>query len=100
MPVSATVNSGGHEVVISVSGRFDYSVQKEFRDAYRDHGAECRFRVDLSGAEYLDSAALGMLLLLRKHAGDNNNNVTLEKAPSDVRKMLAIANFDKLFSIS
>ncbi|MNJ01264.1 hypothetical protein D3C73_1608430 [compost metagenome] len=56
--------------------------------------------VDLKDATYLDSSALGMLLLLRDHAGGDESDVRLVNSSTDVRKILAISNFDKLFDIS
>lgn len=56
--------------------------------------------VDLSEATYLDSSALGMLLLLRDHVGGDDSDVRVVHATADVRKILAISNFEKLFDIS
>jgi anti-anti-sigma factor len=56
--------------------------------------------VDLKEATYLDSSALGMLLLLRDHVGGDDAEVQVVNTSPDVRKILAISNFDKLFDIS
>lgn len=88
-----------NEIVIDVAGRFDFSQQKAFRDAYKDHDTSSSFRVNLARTEYMDSSALGMLLLLRKHAGDQPGKVTLVGAKDAVAKILEIANFNKLFRI-
>jgi anti-anti-sigma regulatory factor len=48
----------------------------------------------------MDSSALGMLLLLRDHAGGDDAEVQVINISSDVRKILAISNFDKLFDIN
>ena len=56
--------------------------------------------VDLKEATYLDSSALGMLLLLRDHAGGDNSDIRVVNSSTDVKKILAISNFDKLFDIS
>lgn len=56
--------------------------------------------VDLKETTYMDSSALGMLLLLRDHAGGDNAEVQVVNANSDVRKILAISNFDKLFDLT
>ncbi|MCY1445193.1 STAS-domain containing protein [compost metagenome] len=56
--------------------------------------------VDLKGATYLDSSALGMLLLLRDHAGGEQAQISLIHCNPDVRKILSISNFEQLFSIS
>ena len=58
-----------------------------------------KFEVDLSGAEYLDSSALGMLLLLREHAGGESSKIDITHASDEVRKVLDVANFGKLFNI-
>ena len=44
-------------------------------------------------------AALGMLLLLRDHAGGDHAQIRLLNCNSDVRKILAISNFEQLFQI-
>ena len=48
---------------------------------------------------YLDSSALGMLLLLRDHAGGDNAKIKIINCNSDVRKILSISNFEQLFTI-
>ncbi|HEB99902.1 MAG TPA: anti-sigma factor antagonist [Thiotrichales bacterium] len=100
MGISSRLSNDGKEVVIDVSGRFDFSLQKEFRDAYRDYDGGLSYRVDLSNAEYMDSSALGMLLLLRKHAGDVSQRVRLTGANGTVKKILEVANFDKMFALA
>lgn len=98
MPVTKS-ESAGNEIVIKVSGRFDFSQQKAFRDAYKAVEPGRIFRVDLSGTEYMDSAALGMLLLLKQHTGDTPGGVVLVKPSDEVQKILSVANFDKIFTI-
>lgn len=87
-----------NEVLIEVSGHFDFTQQKAFREAYLQHPADKSYRVDLSCTDYLDSSALGMLLLLRQHVGEKSDKVKLVGASNAVMKILNIANFDKLFS--
>ena len=47
-----------------------------------------------------DSSALGMLLLLRDHEGGEDACISVINTSPDVRKILAISNFEKLFDIS
>ena len=56
--------------------------------------------VDMRAAEYLDSALLGMLLILRRHAGGDQANITITNSSREVRNILAIAGFERLFAIS
>ena len=96
MGVTAQQSDDGNTVTITVDGRFDFFVHKDFRNIYKDYDASVKFRVNLSGTEFLDSSALGMLLLLKKHS---NNDVIIEKPNEEVKRVLTIANFDKVFNI-
>lgn len=100
MAVAAELSASGDELVIRVTGRFDFSAHQEFRDAYEQlSGRPSRYRVDMQETSYLDSSALGMLLLLRDHAGGDSAEVTLANCNPDVRKILSISNFEQLFTI-
>lgn len=99
MSISSQYSEHDEKVVIDIKGQFDFSMQKEFREAYRYRDSRLRYIVNLSQTEYMDSSALGMLLLLREHAGESSSRVVLRGAREAVRKILDIANFDKLFVI-
>jgi len=87
---------------IQLSGRFDFSVFRRFRESYEpmleDPGLE-EIRVDLAAVEHMDSAALGMLLLLREKAVERGKRVSLSRCTPAVRQILTIANFDQLFEV-
>ncbi len=90
------------KVVVKLSGRFDFNSHREFRAAYEEllgRGDTREFVVDLGGVDYLDSSALGMLLLLRDKVGAENKSVALANCKGNVRQVLDIANFGKLFQI-
>ncbi len=102
MSINSTVSASGDTVTIKISGRFDFSIHRDFRHAYekaKPTSSQPCFVVDLSGTEYMDSSALGMLLLLREHAGSDNSNVKITNCRPVIKEILDIANFDKLFSI-
>lgn len=99
MSVRASLASNGQELIIQVDGRFDFSAHQEFRDAYERVVEVRKYIVDLGGATYLDSSALGMLLLLRDHAGGDHSEISIVNTNDDVRKILAISNFEQLFTI-
>lgn len=99
MSVEAKLEDG--VLKINVSGRFDFSVHKEFRDAINRIAVGVKkIEVNLSATEYLDSSALGMLLLLRDKVSGDKQAVSICGANKEVKKILEIANFDKLFTIS
>jgi anti-anti-sigma factor len=99
MSVITEISPDGQKLTISVKGRFDFAKHQEFRESYENHKLSAVV-VDLKEATYLDSSALGMLLLLRDHAGGEDSDIRVVNSSSDVRKILAISNFDKLFVIS
>ena len=100
MQVNVTHN--GDKATMKLNGRFDFNTHREFRSAYEplitDVGVQ-GVVVDFAGVDYLDSSALGMLLLLRDHAGGDNARIRLLNCNSDVRKILSISNFEQLFQI-
>ncbi|KAF1012154.1 MAG: STAS-domain containing protein [Pseudomonas fluorescens] len=101
MSVQSEVSLDGKKLTIAVKGRFDFGSHQTFRDSYeRFYKVPETYVVDLKETTYMDSSALGMLLLLRDHAGGDEAEVRVVNSNSDVRKILAISNFDKLFDIS
>ncbi len=103
MSLNTSVSEDGSKVTITIDGRFDFGVHREFRNAYEKaetKASNAKYVVDLSGTDYMDSSALGMLLLLREHAGGDNADVTVTNCRPVIREILDIANFDKLFKIA
>ncbi|WP_455824874.1 STAS domain-containing protein [Pseudomonas graminis] len=101
MSVESEVSLDGKKLTIAIKGRFDFGSHQTFREAYeRFYKNPQLYVVDLKDTTYMDSSALGMLLLLRDHAGGEAAQVRVINSSSDVRKILAISNFDKLFDIS
>ena len=101
MAITSLPSSDGQELTILIQGRFDFGAHQEFRNAYeRVNRTPQRYVVDLKETTYLDSSALGMLLLLRDHAGGDSAQIRLLNCNPDVRKILAISNFEQLFNIA
>ena len=101
MAITSLPSSDGQELTILIQGRFDFGAHQEFRNAYeRVNSTPQRYVVDLKDTTYLDSSALGMLLLLRDHAGGDSAQIRLLNCNPDVRKILAISNFEQLFQIA
>lgn len=96
---TVVANQQGSNLTIKISGRFTFALYKEFAASYKN--AETppdAVDVDLRGVEYIDSAALGMLLSMRNFFGAEKK-ISLSNASETVRKILEIARFDKKFSI-
>ena len=98
MGINMTLSEDGGQVTIAVIGKFDFQLYDDFRAAFANTaGRGVGYIVDLSDTDYLDSSALGMLLLLREHAGGEFSDIRISQASTEVRKILDVANFGKLF---
>ena len=87
---------------IIMSGRFDFQVHREFKDAYApllENSAVREIGVEMSKVDYLDSSALGMLMLLNERAKAVNKPISLLNTSGVVSQVLEVANFSKIFSI-
>ncbi|WP_415885485.1 STAS domain-containing protein [Neptuniibacter sp. QD37_6] len=99
--IQSHLNQDNQELTISIGERFDYSVHKAFRDAYREITTpKTHIAINLSSTRYIDSSALGMLLLAKEHAEGINGKVTLVRPSETAFKILKLANFDQLFTVT
>ena len=84
---------------IIVSGWFDFSQCRNFDSEFKKTPTTVEsFVIDLRDAEYLDNSALGMLLGLRDRVGDRK--VRIVNANPEIREILRIAYFDRMFAMS
>lgn len=88
---------------LSIHGRFDFDTHADFRkqseEALRSKQTR-KIIVNLSRVEYLDSSALGMLLVLREKAANaSSHEVVLQGARGMAKQILEVANFRRMFRI-
>ncbi|MBZ0092604.1 MAG: STAS domain-containing protein, partial [Sulfuricellaceae bacterium] len=84
-----------------LKGRFDFNSQRLFRSSYDTPLGSSEVKqleIDLGDVEYLDSSALGMLLLLKERASVAGKDIVLANCRGTVKQVLEIANFNKLFT--
>lgn len=101
--MQASISKDAGKALVKLSGRFDFNTHREFRSAYEPLIGDAETRsvvVDFSNVDYLDSSALGMLLMLRDKLGGAGKEVALTGVRGNVKQVLDIANFGKLFPIS
>lgn len=88
---------------ICLSGHFAFDAHREFKAAYKNqlnNSMIGNIVIDLSGVEYLDSSALGMLMVLRDHVQNAGKSLTLSKPSSIAARTFDIAGFHRLFTIT
>ncbi len=93
------VDESGEVPVIRIRGQFDFLLNSAFREAYRRFPPDSCFVLDMADVEAIDSSALGMLLMLREYAGNEPSRVVLRHLNEDVRRVLELSNFDRLFTL-
>jgi len=87
-------------LVIAINGRFSFDQHNAFRATYKDINRDTNINVtvDLQHADYMDSAALGMLLLLDEHF--TKQRINISNCSAYIREVFSIVNFEKKFNIS
>ena len=100
MPVHHKFYPAKKNLTITISDNFSFDLHADFRETYRDiiPTEVSTVSVNLSQATYMDSSALGMLLLLDEHF--ENIQICIEQCPAAIQSVLNIANFDRKFTIS
>jgi anti-anti-sigma factor len=87
-------------LTIAIHDSFEFSQYELFRNAYSNVEVKgIQFILDLSKASYMDSSALGMILLLKEHADTLSGKLIISKPSPAVNQILEIAQFHKLITI-
>lgn len=97
--VSAECNTA----IIRLSGRFTFGAHREFKAVYRQQLADAKIGnivIDFAEVNYLDSSALGMLLLLRDHVQDGSKSLSLSRPSPIVERTFELAGFRNMFTIN
>ncbi|MBL6935437.1 MAG: STAS domain-containing protein [Alphaproteobacteria bacterium] len=97
-----TVSDKEDEAEVKITGRLTFAEHEQCRRIMAELGESSGNRqvVDLREVEFIDSAGLGLLLLLRENAEKQSRSVVLRvPAEGQVRRMLDIARFQDLIPI-
>lgn len=101
MKVTTTITAD--QAVLAVEGRFQYDAVMDFRRELEPLATNPQLQhleIDLSQTTYIDSSALGILLVARDMARKNKKSIRLTHCRGDVLQVLNIARFDTLFTIT
>ena len=100
MSIKIIMSEQEKSMTISIEERFDFSLHQQFREAY----SQCSqpgvgFILELGETSYMDSSALGMILLLKDYAANLSGSVVIRNPNEEVNKILEIAQFHRLLTI-
>ena len=100
MALSTQFSEDGKVFTVSMSDRFDITAYKDLVESYKDKlESVSKWILDMAKVEYIDSSALGMLLMMRELAGGENADITIVNLNASLKKIFTTANFHKLFNI-
>lgn len=100
MEISTQLSPDNGTLTLTLMGKFDYTCHQAFQDAYETvTPLPDTFVIDALEVPSIDSSALGMLLLLRTHAGGDDASIKITRVQADVYKLLQTCKFDELFEI-
>ena len=100
MSLSKSASADGKTLTIQIKGKFDFNLVQSFRQAYAEvDGQTDKVIIDLRETDYMDSSALGMLLNMKKTLGESVSSITISNCRPQLKKILQISRFDKIFEI-
>ena len=98
-----SVTEINNTATIHLNGKFSFDAHLDFKTAYKKLLNNLKIGtivVNLSAVNYMDSSALGMLLVLLEHVQAANKTLILSEPNSLVMRTFEIASFHKIFTIN
>jgi anti-anti-sigma factor len=91
----------GSKNTLVMSGKFTFADHEAFRAiiALIKSKQHQMIAFDVEGIEFVDSAALGMLLIAREEAETANVDIIIKNPTGQIEKMFRVSKFDSLFKI-
>ncbi len=100
MPSLLVINGEVGKIILA--GKFDYSVNEDFRQTITETLANKDIRkiqVDLAEVTFMDSSAISLLLLLHERASSKGVSVILVNCREPIREIFSIGGFDNILTI-
>ena len=97
-----TVINPTGDIQLLLSGQFTFSDNLKFKHILEmlSTPGVSSLTLDFGSIDFIDSAGLGMLLLLRDECQQRNISISIVSAQGQVHKIFLISKFDQLFSMS
>lgn len=95
------MNQVGSQSNLVFTGSFTFSDNQKFRAIIdlAEKAEVTSITIDLTHVDFIDSAGLGMLLLLRDVCTKKQSSITLQHPTGQVAKIFNISKFEQLFRI-
>ncbi len=96
------VEDSSDEIVFRFAGRMTFADHDGFREILSQTEGRQGRRVifDLSGLDFVDSSGLGMFIIARDVTLKQGRSFLLRGARGEVRSLIAVAKFHKMFDIT
>lgn len=96
-----TIKPNADGINVAMTGQFTFVDNSAFKkiidQVERQHPQSVI--MDFAEVDFIDSAGLGMLLLLRDLCLNKNISLSLKSAQGQVKKIFGISRFDQLFTM-
>lgn len=99
MEIKTKISEDNTVCTIYIKGDFNFSGLHEFNKLYQANITSEKIFVDFHDTNMIDSSALGMLLNLQKELNKADKEIAIINSNSVIRKILAITNFEKKFTV-
>jgi len=98
--IYSQLNDAAETCTISLPIEFTHKHRADFLDSFQSHGDAVRkWIVDFTRVEFIDSSALGLLLILKEHEKKSGQSIVLMALQEKVLDALRMANFQSIFKI-
>ncbi len=98
MSIDSELSTDKKSLTITIDGDFDSSIAEEFKQAYEAHDEPLElFILNMHTIHYMDSTALGLLLVMREYAENNGIDIHIVNMNDVVLEIFRVLNFHKLF---
>lgn len=100
--MSLTLHKDFPASTLHLKGTFQFAERPVFQPAADELLAKSAgpdLTIDLSAVSFMDSASLGMLLILKEKAEAAGRHIVLQNPSPEVQGILSIVRFEQLFEI-
>jgi len=91
--------SSGDSLELALSGKFTFADNKTFNDVIDEIESYKNIVIDMGKVDFIDSAALGILLLMRDKCEKSATSLEIRNPKGQVKQMFDISRFGDLFNI-